>query len=389
MNYSGTATTNPYDFTLWPNASEEELAVWAQAAAHSQANNGFSLGDLDDALVWGQNATLPATAYDLQNKFEADWTTGGMGPVVDILGIGASLADATAIDALAFAPAPTPAFLGDGMDALTQDFSFSEYVSSSRLQVVVLTSSKALTTVSSFPSPQNDGTGDGSISSPTSSGATFIQPSGPSSSSSQLDTTGEFECNQFTCPPPLCFTGEGNLAGPLPPDFLPMNLMGVISNMSHPMQSDYVNNYMTVPSKELTTVVTGKAVSSSSSRGKRRRERIARGVNQATRRKAGQMRPGVRGKQSPQKGLGVPLSPGPKKISTVNPRRRGAERGGSRPRQRKEFTVDPCWGVVSRKGRRAPLYQDSRLGSRRERWKCGETRQARRRSRLSYKARRM
>jgi hypothetical protein len=169
------------------------------------------------------------------------------------------------------------------------------------------------------------------------------------------------------------------------------------------MQSDYANDYMTAPSKELTTVVTGKTVPSSSSRGKRRRERyeiycyglpqltvrIARGVNQASRRKAGQMRPGVRGKQSPQKGLGVPLSPGPKKISTVNPRRRGAERGGSRPRQRKEFTVDPCWGIVSRKGRRAPLYQDSRLGSRRERWKCGETRQARRRSRLSYKARRM
>jgi hypothetical protein len=55
-----------------------------------------------------------------------------MGPVGDILGVGASLADATATDALAFAPAPTPAFLGDGMDALTQDFSFGEYVSVQR-----------------------------------------------------------------------------------------------------------------------------------------------------------------------------------------------------------------------------------------------------------------
>jgi hypothetical protein len=74
MNYSGTATTNPYAFTLWPDASEEELAVWAQAAAHSQENNDFSLGDLDSALAWGQSATLPATTYDLQNNFVS--TTG-------------------------------------------------------------------------------------------------------------------------------------------------------------------------------------------------------------------------------------------------------------------------------------------------------------------------
>lgn len=47
-----------------------------------------------------------------------------MGPVGDALGIGASLADATATDALAFgAPAPSLAFLSDDIDALTQDFS--------------------------------------------------------------------------------------------------------------------------------------------------------------------------------------------------------------------------------------------------------------------------
>jgi hypothetical protein len=55
-----------------------------------------------------------------------------MGPVGDILGFGASLADATVTDAVAFAPVPTPPFLGDGMDASTQDFSFSEYVSVQR-----------------------------------------------------------------------------------------------------------------------------------------------------------------------------------------------------------------------------------------------------------------
>jgi hypothetical protein len=59
-----------------------------------------------------------------------------MGPVGDALGIGASLADATATDALAFgAPAPSLAFLSDDIDALTQEFSFNEYeyVSAQRL----------------------------------------------------------------------------------------------------------------------------------------------------------------------------------------------------------------------------------------------------------------
>jgi hypothetical protein len=61
-----------------------------------------------------------------------------MGPVGDALGIGASLAGATATDALAFgAPAPSLAFLSDDIDALTQEFSFNEYeyVSAQRLAV--------------------------------------------------------------------------------------------------------------------------------------------------------------------------------------------------------------------------------------------------------------
>jgi hypothetical protein len=69
MNYSETTTTNPYAFTLWPDASEEELAVWAQAAGYSQENNDFSLGDLDAAFAWGQSAPLPAPTYNLQNIF--------------------------------------------------------------------------------------------------------------------------------------------------------------------------------------------------------------------------------------------------------------------------------------------------------------------------------
>jgi hypothetical protein len=163
------------------------------------------------------------------------------------------------------------------------------------------------------------------------------------------------------------------------------------------------NGHMTAPTEALTTMVTSNMVPSSSSLGKRRRERYetycyglpqltaiaVRRMTQVCRRRAGQTRPGFLGEQSPQKGLVVPLSPGPKQQSTINPRRRGAERGGSRPRQREEFTVNPCRGIVSRRGRWGLSCQDSRLGSRRERWKCSTTREARRRSKSSYKARRL
>ena len=69
MNYPHQATTDPNAFTLWPDASVEELAVWAQAAGYAQRTNNFSLDDLDTAVAWGQNAMLPATTYDFQNNF--------------------------------------------------------------------------------------------------------------------------------------------------------------------------------------------------------------------------------------------------------------------------------------------------------------------------------
>jgi hypothetical protein len=58
-----------------------------------------------------------------------------MGPVGDILGIGASLADTTATDNynLAFAPAPTSPT--DALDTLTQGL-FGEYVSAQQLAVL-------------------------------------------------------------------------------------------------------------------------------------------------------------------------------------------------------------------------------------------------------------
>ena len=52
-----------------------------------------------------------------------------MGPVGEILGDGAPLADVTATDAMAFGPAPTPPFSTDALDAFAPDFFFSQYVS--------------------------------------------------------------------------------------------------------------------------------------------------------------------------------------------------------------------------------------------------------------------
>lgn len=175
----------------------------------------------------------------------------------------------------------------------------------------------------------------------------------------------------------------------------------------HPMQSDCTrgNVHIAGPTEALSMMVTSETVPSSSSLGKRRRNRYetshhglpeltvrtvrgitVMGMDQACRRRAGRARAGLWGERSPQKGLVVPLLPGPEQESVINPRRRGTERGGSRPRQRGEFTIDPRWGIVSHRGRWELLCQDSRLGSRRERWKCSKTREVRRRSKSSYQA---
>ena len=100
--------------------------------------------------------------------------------------------------------------------------------------------------------------------------------------------------------------------------------------------------------------------------------------------------------QGPQRGPAVHLSSGPNKISTVNPRQWYAERKGSRTRSRKEFTIDPCWGLVSRRGQLDLLHRDRRLFLRREsERKCDTTQASRclsganhniRRSPKTYKA---
>jgi hypothetical protein len=80
--------------------------------------------------------------------------------------------------------------------------------------------------------------------------------------------------------------------------------------------------------------------------------------------------------QGPQRGPAVHLSSGPKQTSMINPRRCYAERRGSRPRLRKEFTTDPCWGLVSRRGQWDLLRRERRLRLRRESGRNCDTTQA-------------
>ena len=80
-----------------------------------------------------------------------------------------------------------------------------------------------------------------------------------------------------------------------------------------------------------------------------------------------QPRPESWRQRGPQRGPAVHLPPRPKQQPRVNPRRWDAERGGSRPRWHKDFTINPCWDLVSRRGRWEPTRMDNRHGQRRER----------------------
>ncbi len=71
MNYyPQPATTDPYAFSLWPDASaasEKEMMAWAQAAGCAQSGlttDNFSLDDLlDTTLARGQSGTIPTGTY--------------------------------------------------------------------------------------------------------------------------------------------------------------------------------------------------------------------------------------------------------------------------------------------------------------------------------------
>ena len=74
--------------------------------------------------------------------------------------------------------------------------------------------------------------------------------------------------------------------------------------------------------------------------------------------------------RSPRLGPATSLWPGSQyKTSTVNPRRRHAERRGSRPRTRRYFTVDPCRDQVSSRGGRDKLRTKSWFGLRGVGWR--------------------
>jgi hypothetical protein len=53
MSYPQIATTNPYAFALWPDHSEEELAVWTQAAGY--VPRGITSDNISQD-AWGDKA---------------------------------------------------------------------------------------------------------------------------------------------------------------------------------------------------------------------------------------------------------------------------------------------------------------------------------------------
>ncbi len=67
MNYPQPATTDPYAFSLWPDASaaSEEMMAWAQAAGYAQSGltDNLFLDDLDTTLAWGQGGMIPTETY--------------------------------------------------------------------------------------------------------------------------------------------------------------------------------------------------------------------------------------------------------------------------------------------------------------------------------------
>ncbi|KAI9443104.1 hypothetical protein H4582DRAFT_2195469 [Lactarius indigo] len=262
MNYPHTAATDPYAFSLWPDAaaSSEETMAWAQATGYAQPGltiDNFSFDDLGATVAWGQSATLFDGAFGLQNISDTDWTSGGTAPAEDMLGLGVSLADAAAADTMAFAPAPTlpsPTDPTDGIDVFPQDLFFtqSDFFDSlsgtpcrsppPACDSFVLTQSKAPTDGSSAPSPESDGTGDGFLPFPTFEGAASYFPPGPSLT--QLDIAGELQPDQFTYAPPLWFMGDGNLSAQLPPNYLAsLALVNMNGNMSYTQVSNAIGLY--------------------------------------------------------------------------------------------------------------------------------------------------
>lgn len=74
MNYPNTTPADLSAFSLWPDApvvSEEEMAIWAQAAGYAQPGlaEGIPLDIIDATLALGQSGTAFAEPLDFQNNF--------------------------------------------------------------------------------------------------------------------------------------------------------------------------------------------------------------------------------------------------------------------------------------------------------------------------------
>ncbi|KAI9465608.1 hypothetical protein BJY52DRAFT_596180 [Lactarius psammicola] len=269
MNHPHTATTDPYAFSLWPDAaasSEEETRLWAQTAGYAQTgftSDKFSFDGLDATAAWGQSATLPAAAYGLENISGSDWTSGGIVPAGDMLGHGVSLMGAATTDAMAFAQAPAPPFSAGGIDAFTRDF----FITQSQEFSNSLSSTPPLTDGSSVPSPQSEGTGMELFHSlplggrpPTSSNHRALRHRNSTS-------PGRYSPINSLGASPSWFMGDGNLAGQLPLGYLPtLDPMNMNGTMSYPMELGYnqTHDHITAPAEALTMMVTGEMVASSS-----------------------------------------------------------------------------------------------------------------------------
>ncbi|KAH9025730.1 hypothetical protein EDB85DRAFT_2177855 [Lactarius pseudohatsudake] len=269
MNYLHTNTTDPYAFPLWPEAaaSKEELMAWAQATGCAQPGPSMENIYLDDlldttALASALSGMTPAESFSFQTDSGTNWTSGGT-VATDILSDGL-LPDATAMATSTLAPAIMPPFPTDNTDAFIQGFFFT--------QPFVFTRSKALTDVSSLPSPQSDGTGGGFLPFPTFEATSSYLAQPPGLPFPQLNTAGTMGPNQMIGAPPTWSMGGSNFAGPVQTDSGPTP-DPVMANSASLDYTQLIDN-LTRPAQALTSPAMREIVPSSL--GKRSRQSISK-----------------------------------------------------------------------------------------------------------------
>ncbi|KAH9172776.1 hypothetical protein EDB89DRAFT_2069441 [Lactarius sanguifluus] len=214
MSYPQTATSDPYAFSLWSDASaaSEETTMLAQAAGCAQPGlaEGLFFDDLlDTTLAWEQIGATPAETFGIQ--YDINWTTGG----VVAADMPVPLPSATMNTTMTFAPTTTP--LANNMDAYAQGFFF-----------VLLWN-------------HSDGTRNGFPPFPIfdTTSLYFPQPSLAGPPFPQLDIAGVWDPNQITGAPPVFFMGRNNFVGQVQSGILdPMNT-GTYTNLTSSTQLDY------------------------------------------------------------------------------------------------------------------------------------------------------